>query len=90
MDGIDGKTRKSEQILVRVTPELFASLQLALPFVQRRSMQDLVSSVLEGFVEALGNDDPGFSLAVTCLSESQARRSGILARRRVQGTPPTE
>jgi hypothetical protein len=49
-----------------------------------------VSSVLEGFVEALGNDDPGFSLAVTCLSESQARRSGILARRRVQGTPPTD
>lgn len=87
MVGIDG-TRKSEQILVRVPPELFASLQLALPFVQRRSMQDLVSS--EGFVEALGNDDPGFALAVTCLSESQARRSGILARRRVQGTPPAD
>ena len=84
----DGTTRNSEQILVRVTPELFASMQLALPFVQRRSMQDLVSSVLEGFVEALGQDDPGFARACTCLSESQARRSGILARRRVQGTPP--
>jgi hypothetical protein len=89
MAGTDGPTRKSEQILVRVTPELFASMQLALPFVQRRSMQDLVSSVLEGFVEALGQDDPGFALACTGLSESQARRSGILARRRVQGTPPT-
>lgn len=87
MVDIDSKTRKSEQILVRVTPELFTSLQLALPFVQRRSMQDLVSSVLEGFVEALGNDDPGYALAVTCVTESRARRSGILARRRVEGTP---
>ena len=78
MAGTDGTTRKSDQILVRMTPELFASMQLALPFVQRRSMQDLVSSVLEGFVEALGQDDPGFALACTCLSESQARRSGSL------------
>jgi hypothetical protein len=89
MVGTDGKTRKSEQILVHVTPELFASMQLALPFVQRRSMQDLVSSVLESFVEALGQEDPGFALACTGLSESQARRSGILAHRRVQGTSPT-
>ena len=47
---------------MHVTPELFASMQLALPFVQRRSMQDLVSSVLESFVGALGQDDPGFAL----------------------------
>jgi hypothetical protein len=71
----------SEQLLVRVTPETYSALQLAQPFVQRRSMQDLVSAVIEDFLNDLRTRDPGFERALVGLRESQARRDGVLSRR---------
>ena len=71
----------SDQVLVRVSPELFAALQLALPFENRRSMQDLAANVLEDFVEQLAARDSGFRAAMTGLAESRAQRAGVLARR---------
>ena len=82
MEPKEGSARKTEQVLVRVSPDLFAALQLAMPFVGRRSMQDLSAGVLDDFVSDLADRDPGFKEALTGLAESKARRSGILAKRR--------
>lgn len=76
-----GKSGKSEQLLVRVPPETYSALQLAQPFVQRRSMQDLVAGMIEEFIDDLRNRDPGFERALVGLRESQARRDGVLSRR---------
>jgi hypothetical protein len=71
----------SEQLLVRITPETYSALQLAQPFVQRRSMQDLVGAVIEDFLNDLRTRDPGFERALVGLRESQARRDGVLSHR---------
>ena len=71
----------SEQLLIRVTPETYSALQLAQPFVQRRSMQDLVCSVIDDFLDDLRTRDPGYERALIGLRESQARRDGVLSRR---------
>lgn len=74
-------SRKLEQILVRLSPETYAALQLAQPFVQRRSMQDLLAMIIDEFLETLRAQDPGYQQALLGLRESQARREGVLTRR---------
>jgi hypothetical protein len=71
-----------EQILVRVSADTYAALQLALPFEGRRSMQDLVSGVIEAYLADLLRRDDGFRQALDGLRESRARADGVLARRR--------
>jgi hypothetical protein len=74
--------RKTEQVLVRLSPETYTALQLAQPFVQRRSMQELLVLIIDEFLEALRTGDPGYSQALAGLRTSQARAEGVLARRR--------
>jgi hypothetical protein len=69
------------QVLVRVSAETYAALQLAQPFVHRRSMQDLVASIIDEFLLDLRDNDPGFEKANIGLRESRARQEGTLARR---------
>jgi hypothetical protein len=71
-----------EQILVRVSADVYTALQVAQPFAGKRSMQDLVAWVLSNFLDDLMAHDEGFRQAIQGLRESQARSSGILARRR--------
>jgi hypothetical protein len=71
-----------EQILVRVTADTYTALQLAQPFVGKRSMQDLIASVLVDYLDNLIGRDDGFRQALRGLRESQARNSGVLAQRR--------
>lgn len=73
---------KSEQVLVRLSTETYSALQLAQPFVHRRSMQDLLAAVIEDFLTSLRSEDPGFKQALVGLRESQARHDGVLSRRR--------
>jgi hypothetical protein len=73
--------RKLEQVLVRLSPETYAALQLAQPFVQRRSMQDLLAMIIDGFLDTLRAQDPGYQQALVSLRESQARRDGVLTKR---------
>ncbi len=73
--------RNSEQLLVRVSPETYSALQLALPFVRRRSMQGLVAAIIQDFLIDLRAQDLGFEKALAGLRESQARKAGILSRR---------
>lgn len=80
---------KSEQILVRVRPETYSALQLAQPFVGKRSMQGLISAVLDDFLTELRSNDAGFQKAVVGLRESEARRAGVLAHRTPGGTHRT-
>jgi hypothetical protein len=78
--------RASQQLLVRVPAETYAALQLAQPFAQRRSMQDLLAAMIDDFVENLRAQDPGYQKALTGLRESEARREGVLARRSAAGS----
>lgn len=71
----------TEQLLVRVSPETYTALQLAQPFVHRRSMQDLVSAIIEDFLVNLRAGNPGFEKALVGLRESDARSAGVLTRR---------
>jgi len=80
-----GGGQRSQQILVRVTDETYAGLQLAQPFVRRRSMQDLVGAIIDEFLEALLDREPGFRKAVAGLREAAAREDGVLARRTTDG-----
>jgi hypothetical protein len=80
-----GGERKNEQILVRVTSRTYALLQLAQPFVRRRSMQDLVAAIIEDFLDGLRDGDPGYRKAVAGLQETEARRQGVLAQRTTHG-----
>jgi hypothetical protein len=73
--------RKVEQVLVRLPSQTYAALQLAQPFVQRRSMQDLMAMIIDGFLDTLRAQDPGYQQALTGLHESQARRDGVLTKR---------
>ena len=73
--------KSNETILVRVSPDVYAALQLAQPFVQRRSMQDLLALIIDDFLESLRASDSGFEKALVGLRESQARREGVLTRR---------
>lgn len=73
--------KKKEQFIVRVPLDTYNALQLAHPFVQRRSMQDLVAGIIDDFLENLRATDPGFEKALTGLRESEARREGVLTRR---------
>lgn len=72
-----------DQILVRVSTETYAALQLAIPFEGRRSMQDLVSTILDDYLASLRLRDPGYEQALVGLRESRARSGDVLARRRV-------
>lgn len=74
--------RKAEQVLVRLSPEVYTALQLAQPFVRRRSMQDLLASIIDDFLDDLRLDDPGYQQALIGLRESQARSDGVLAKRK--------
>ncbi len=76
-------TKITEQLIVRIAPGTHSELQLAQPFVQRRSMQDLVAAIIDEFLEDLRANDPGFEKALIGLRESQARRQGVLSRRTV-------
>lgn len=83
--------RKAEQVLVRLTPETYTALQLAQPFVQRRSMQDLLETIVDDFLDQLRAQEPGFQQALAGLRESQARSQGVLSRRTTHlapGFPP--
>lgn len=71
-----------EQILVRVSVDTYASLQLALPFEGRRSMQDLLSGVIDAYLADLLQRDDGYRQALDGLRESRATADGVLARRR--------
>lgn len=71
----------TEQLLIRVSPETYSGLQLAQPFVERRSMQDLVGAIIDDFLTGLRTRDPGFAQALVGLRESQARGAGVLSRR---------
>jgi len=77
----------SEQLLVRVSPETYSALQLAQPFVQRRSMQDLVAAIIQDFLADLRVQDAGFEQALVGLRESQARKAGVLSRRKTSDPP---
>lgn len=71
---------KPESILIRVSPETYAALQLAQPFVERRSMQDLVAMIVNDYLVALRTRNAGFEKALVGLRESQARQTGVLSR----------
>jgi hypothetical protein len=72
---------KKNEIMLRVPDEIYYALQLAQPFVRRRSMQDLVAGMIDEFLENLRMSDPGFEKALTGLRESEARKEGVLTRR---------
>jgi hypothetical protein len=74
-------SKATELISVRVPIDVHAALQLAQPFVQRRSMQDLAAAIIDDFLDQLRHQDPGFEKALVGLRESQARREGVLSRR---------
>jgi hypothetical protein len=78
-------TRSTEQLIVRVAAEVHSALQLAQPFAQRRSMQDLLGAIIDDFLNGLRASDPGFEKALIGLRESQARRQGVLAHRTTPG-----
>jgi hypothetical protein len=75
------KSSKTEQLAIRVSPETFSALQIAQPFVRRRSMQDLVAAIINDFLVDLRARDPGFEQALVGLRESEARSTGVLSRR---------
>jgi hypothetical protein len=77
--------KSTEQLIVRVPGDTYLALQLALPFVQRRSMQDMTAALIDDFLENLRASDPGFEKALVGLRESQARREGVLSRRTAPG-----
>jgi hypothetical protein len=74
-------TKKTEQLIVRVSLETYSAMQLAQPFVQRRSMQDLLTSIIDDFLQNLRTTNVGFEKALVGLRESEARRDGVLTRR---------
>jgi hypothetical protein len=78
---------KSEALLVRVSLETYSALQLAQPFVHRRSMQDLLTAIIQDFLVDLRAQDAGFERALEGLRASQARDSGIVSRRSIPNPP---
>jgi hypothetical protein len=82
------KSSKTEQLLIRVPPEIYSALQVAQPFVRRRSMQDLVAAIIYDFLVDLRARDPGFEQALVGLRESEARSAGVLSRRTTSKSNP--
>ncbi|BCB85729.1 hypothetical protein Psuf_030420 [Phytohabitans suffuscus] len=80
VSGETGDTR-TESVLVRVSSEVYAALQLAQPFEGCRSMQELLHSMVQDHLEALRRREPGFEKALQGLREAQARADGVLAKR---------
>jgi hypothetical protein len=78
----------ADQLIVRVSPETYSAMQLAQPFAQRRSMQDLLSAIIDDFLDNLRACDAGFEKALVGLRESQARRQGVLSHRTATGRNP--
>ena len=76
----------TEQLIVRVSLETYSAMQLAQPFAQRRSMQDLLSAIIDDFLDNLRASDDGFEKALVGLRESQARRQGVLSHRTATGS----
>lgn len=76
----------TEQLIVRVSLETYSAMQLAQPFAQRRSMQDLLSAIIDDFLDNVRASDAGFEKALLGLRESQARRQGVLSRRTATGS----
>ena len=74
--------QKTEQVLVRLPHTTYSALQLALPFAGRRSMQDLLAAVIDEYLATLRSNDDGYAHALIGLRESEARREGVLSRRR--------
>ena len=72
---------RKAQILVRVPPETYAALQLAIAFEGKRSMQGLVRAILDNHIASLRRRNPGYAKALVGWAESQAREEGVLARR---------
>lgn len=71
--------KTSEQLIVRVSRDTYSAMQLAQPFVRRRSMQDLLSGIISDFLDGLRNSDAGFEKALVGLRESEARQEGVLS-----------
>jgi hypothetical protein len=82
------KGSNTEQLMIRVSPETYSALQIAQPFVSRRSMQDLVATIINDFLVDLRDRDPGFKQAIVGLRESEARREGVLSRRTTSKSNP--
>jgi hypothetical protein len=72
---------KQVQVLVRVPPETYAALHLAITFEDRRSMQGLVRAILDEYILSLRRRNAGYDKALDGWAESQARDEGVLARR---------
>lgn len=81
--------RKTEPLIVRVSLETYSAMQLAQPFAERRTMQDLLASIIDDFLENLRATDTGFEKALVGLRESQARKEGVLTRRTATRNGPT-
>jgi hypothetical protein len=79
---VDGGKQRVEQVLVRLSPETYSAMQLAQPFVGRRSMQDLLAAVIDDFLSTLRTADDGYARALVGLRELQARREGVLSRKK--------
>jgi hypothetical protein len=75
-----------KSLIVRVTPETYAALQLSQPFGEQSSMQDVLAMLIDRYLSELTASDPGFERALDGLKESRARRHGVLARRAVRKT----
>jgi hypothetical protein len=73
--------KKIEPLIVRVPLGTYSALQLAQPFAKRRTMQDLLTTIIDEFLENLRAKDPGFEKALLGLRESEAREEGVLTRR---------
>ena len=78
-------TKTTEQLIVRVSLETYSAMQLAQPFAQRRSIQDLLAAIIDDFLQTLRAGDAGFEKALVGLRESEARREGVLSRRMATG-----
>jgi hypothetical protein len=72
-------------LIVRVSPETYSAMQLAQPFAQRRSMQDLLSAIIDDFLSNLLANDAVFEKALVGLRESEAQRTDVLCRRTTEG-----
>jgi hypothetical protein len=78
------KPASTTPVLVRLPRETYAALQLSLPFVQRSSVQDVLTAFIDDYLAHLAESDSGFAQALQGLRESEARRDGVLARRAVR------
>jgi hypothetical protein len=68
----------------RVPLVTYKALQLALPFDDHNTMQDLLAAIIDEYLKSLQVRDPGYEKAFEGLRESLARQEGVLSRRTVQ------